>query len=130
MTLPPHGGGRARAPARDPARHGSIARLPRPRYRRSQRGRYHTDRQPGDGAEYTGSIPRGVDMLDGSPGVGGSACRASCTPSRCTATVPYWRKQVLFTIRISYRCYDLGCLGAPFCNQGEGWSGGITLSRS
>jgi hypothetical protein len=32
----------------------------------------------------------------------------------------YWREQVLFTIRMSYRCYDVGCLGAPFCNPGRG----------
>ena len=42
MTLPPRATrGHARAPARDTARHGSIARLPRPRYHRSHRGRYH-----------------------------------------------------------------------------------------
>jgi hypothetical protein len=28
-------------------------RRPRPRNRRSHRGRYHTDRQPGDAAQYT-----------------------------------------------------------------------------
>src|SRR5690348_5073407 len=58
MTLPPGATrGHARAPARDTARHGSIARLPRPLCRRSHWGRYHTDRHPGDAAQYTAICP-------------------------------------------------------------------------
>jgi len=39
--------------------HGSIARLPRPRYRRSCRGRYHTGRQPGAALQNTAMCPAG-----------------------------------------------------------------------
>ena len=87
----------------------------------SCRGRYHTDRHPGDVAEYTGSAPRAVDTLDSF-----TLCRQIRVPRQghphaagVLRRSHYWREQVLFTILMSYRCYDMGCLGAPFCNPGR-----------
>jgi hypothetical protein len=72
----------------------------------SCRDRYHTDRHPGDVAEYTGSAPRAVDTLDSF-----TWCRQIRMPRQghphaagVLRRSRYWREQVLFTIRMSYRC--------------------------